>query len=162
MPPLGPPLRVICAYCGQRAWLDVGESRACDECGGQLRQMGLFEGFVERWFAPGDMHDSLMHRRHLQLVELLWTADGRGREYYEIVNPRKVSYAQFVRRVTAVVCRGLDEGWIELQLPRAPIPDDAAYGMTIKEPERFVDEIGRVFGPRADAGSGAAARRDAG
>jgi hypothetical protein len=140
-----PPLRVICAGCGARSWLEEGAPPSCEECGGELRRMGPFEGFVDRWFAPPDMRASDLHRRHLQLVELLWTADGRGREWYEIVNPKKVSYSAFVRRVSALVCRGLEEGWIVAHLPRAPIPDDSAYGLTIDDPDRFVDEMGRLF-----------------
>ena len=139
------PLRVICDECGQRLWLEEGESPRCEECGGQLRRMGPFEGFVDRWFAPPDMRASDMYRRHLQLVELMWTADGRGREFYEIVSPPRVSYSSFVRRVNALVCRGLAEGWIEPRIPPAPVPDDSAYGVTIKEPERFVDEMARLF-----------------
>lgn len=142
-----PPIRVICAQCGQRFWLGDGQAPVCDECRGELRRMGPFESFVDRWFAPPEGHDSLMHRRHLQLVELLWTADGRGRAFYEIVNPKRVSYSSFVKRVTPVVCRGLDEGWIEAGLPRAPVPDDAAYSLRIKDPDRFADEIGRLFEP---------------
>jgi hypothetical protein len=140
-----PPLRVICSGCGQRSWLQDGEAPVCEECAGELRQMGPFEAFVDRWFAPPDMRASDMYRRHLQLVELLWTADGRGREFYEIVNPKRVSYSSFVKRVNALVCRGLEEGWIEANLPRAPIADDRAYGITIKDPDRFVDEMGRLF-----------------
>ena len=140
-----PPLRVICSGCGQRSWLQEGEAPVCEECAGELRQMGPFEAFVDRWFAPPDMLDSNMHRRHLQLVELLWTADGRGRELYEIVNPRKVSYSAFVKRVNALVCRGLEEGWIVAQIPPAPVPDDRAYSLTVEDPDRFVDEIGRLF-----------------
>ena len=142
-----PLLRVICGECGHRLWLEDGKAPRCPECHGELRQMGPFESFVDRWFAPPDMVSSDMHRRHLQLVELLWTADGRGRELYEIVKPKGVSYSSFVRRVNALVCRGLEEGWIVAQLPRAPVPDDAAYSLTITDPDRFVDEIGRLFQP---------------
>ncbi len=138
-------LRLICDACGRRLWADPAESPACSECGGQLRTMGPLEGFVDRWFAPPDMGSSDLHRRHVQLVELLWTADGRGRELYEIVKPRKVSYSAFVSRVNGLVCRGLDEGWIEARIPRAPVPDDAAYNLIIKDPERFVDEIAALF-----------------
>ena len=139
------PLRVICGRCGQRFWLGVGDAPVCEECGGELRQMGPFEGFVDRWFAPPDMRDSGMYRRHLQLVEMLWTARGRGREFYEIVNPKKVSYSSFVNRVTPLVCRGLAEGWIVAQIPPNPIPDDDAYDLKIEEPDRFADELGRLF-----------------
>lgn len=141
------PLRVICYQCGQRSWLVPGRRSVCDECGGELRQMGLFEGFVDRWFAPAEMRDSNIYRRHLQLVELLWTADGRGRELYEIIRPKKVSYTSFVHRVTSLVCRAMEEGWIVATLPAAPVPDDAAYGLKIDDPDRFVDELARLFEP---------------
>jgi len=140
-----PPLRVICANCGQRAWLSPGDEPVCLECRGELRQMGPFERFVDRWFAPPDMLDSNMHRRHLQLVELLWTANDRGREFYDIVNPKKVSYSSFVKRVNALVCRGLAEGWIVAHIPPSPIPDDAAYSLTFEDPDRFVEEMARLF-----------------
>lgn len=138
-------LRVICIDCGNRRWLDTGDTNVCEECQGELRQMGPFERFVDRWFAPPDMRASDLHRRHMQLVELLWTENERGREWYEIVNPPRVSYSSFVKRVNALVCRGLEEGWIEAKLPAAPVPDDTRYGITIKDPNRFVDEMGRLF-----------------
>jgi hypothetical protein len=137
--------RLICAECGHRLWLAVEGPTPCPDCGGELRRMGPFESFVDRWFAPPDMHASDLHRRHMQLVELLWTVDGRGREWYEIVNPKRVSYSSFVKRVNPLICRGLEEGWIVAKLPRAPVPSDAAYGLEIKDTDRFVDELGRLF-----------------
>jgi hypothetical protein len=107
--------------------------------------MGPFEAWVDRWFAPPDMHASDMHRRHMQLVELLWTADDRGREWYDIVSPKKVSYSAFVKRVNPLICRGLEEGWIVARIPKAPVPSDSAYGLDVLEPERFVDELERLF-----------------
>jgi hypothetical protein len=138
-------LRVICIDCGNRRWLDTAEANICEECQGELRQMGPFERFVDRWFAPPDMRASDLHRRHMQLVELLWTENERGREWYEIVSPPRVSYSSFVKRVNALVCRGLEEGWIEAKIPPAPVSDDTRYGITIKDSDRFVDEMGRLF-----------------
>ena len=140
-----PPDRLICADCGHRLWAQPDLRTPCPDCGGELRRMGPFEAFVDRWFAPPDMHASDMHRRHMQLVELLWTADDRGREWYEIVRPRRVSYSAFVKRVNPLICRGLDEGWIVARIPRAPVPSDTAYGLDIVDPERFVDELERLF-----------------
>jgi hypothetical protein len=70
--------RLICADCGHRLWSPADRRKPCPDCEGELRRMGPFEAFVDRWFAPPDMHASDMHRRHMQLVELLWTADDRG------------------------------------------------------------------------------------
>ena len=137
--------RLICIDCGHRLWTQPEGSLPCPDCGGELRRMGPFEAFVDRWFAPPDMHASDMHRRHMQLVELLWTADDRGREWYEIVNPKRVSFSSFVKRVNPLICRGLAEGWIVAQIPAAPVPSDAAYGLEITDPERFVNELERLF-----------------
>ena len=79
------------------------------------------------------------------MVELLWTHDNRGREYYDILRP-KVSYGRFVKMVTQLVCRGLEEGWAELQLPPAPVPDDRAYQLIFADPDRFAEEMARLFG----------------
>src|SRR5438105_10724670 len=104
--------RAICDRCGARGWLEPGESHVCAECGGSYRPMALLEGLVDRWFAPPPQHVSELYPRHLKLIELMWTADGRGQEMYAALGLERVSYPQFVRRATELVVRGLDEGWI--------------------------------------------------
>jgi hypothetical protein len=141
---LSEPERLICHSCGQRVWLEAGRERTCAECGGYLRHFGPLEGLVDRFFAPPDHVDSQLHQRHVQMVEALWTQNNRGREYYDILRP-KVSYSRFVRLVTDLVCRGLEEGWAELILPRAPVPDDRAYKLVFTDPDRFVQEMTRLF-----------------
>jgi hypothetical protein len=138
--------RFICHSCGQRAWVDAGQERTCAECGGYLRHFGPLEGLVDRFFAPADQVDSQLYRRHIQMIEALWTRDNRGREYYDILRPR-LSYSRFEKMVTELICRGLEEGWAELRLPRAPIPDDDAYCLTFVDTDRFVAEMTRLFEP---------------
>ena len=151
--------RIVCDACGLRIWRDEVAESACAECGGRLREMARLEGLVDRWFAPPPQVASAMHRRHLQLVELLWTADGRGREFYELAKPKRVSYDRFVERVTELVCRGLAEGWIRAEIPPAPIPDDRAYRIRFSEPERFADEVLALFAPRDRTTGAESARR---
>src|SRR5262249_54198467 len=119
--------RAICDKCGARGWLEPGEARTCGECGGPYRPMALLEGLVDRLFAPPAQHVSEIYPRHLKLIELMWTAEGRGRATFEALALPKVTYTQFVKRATQVVVRGLAEGWIEIDLPAAPTDDDAAY-----------------------------------
>lgn len=116
----------------------------CAECGGRLRRFGPLEGLVDRLFGPPDQIDSELYRRHLQMVELLWTQDNRGRQYYDILKPR-IGYGRFVKLVTELVCRGLDEGWAELVLPPNPVPDDRAYKLVFPDPDRFAQEMARLF-----------------
>jgi hypothetical protein len=140
--------RSICNACGLRFTEEpVGED-TCPECGGPLRRMALLEAWVDRWLAPPPQVSSDMHHRHLQLIELLWTANDRGREFYELANLDGVSYSRFVRRVTDVVCQGLAEGWIEAEIPLAPIPDDRHYKIHYHEPQRFADAVIAAFKPR--------------
>ena len=137
--------RAICDRCGARGWLEQGELRVCSECGGPYRQMALLEGIVDRWFAPPAQHVSEFYPRHLKLIELMWTAEGRGRETYEALAPEKVSYTQFVTRATQVVVRGLAEGWIQVDLPVAPTADDSQYRVRFVDAERWADELTTAF-----------------
>jgi hypothetical protein len=107
--------------------------------------MALLEGLVDRWFAPPAQHVSEFYPRHLKLIELMWTAEGRGREMYEALAPEKVSYTQFVSRATQVVVRGLAEGWIQVDLPVAPTADDSQYRVRFVDAERWADELTAAF-----------------
>ena len=137
--------RAICDSCGARSWLAPGESRTCAECGGPYRSMALLEGLVDRWFAPPAQHISEFYPRHLKLIELMWTAEGRGREMYLALGLEKVSYSQFVTRATRLVVRGLEEGWIMADLPAAPTPDDSAYQIRFVDADRWADELTAEF-----------------
>ena len=137
--------RAICDRCGARGWLQPGEQRTCSECGGPYRPMALLEGLVDRWFAPPAQRVSEFYPRHLKLIELMWTAGGRGREMYAALGLEKVSYTQFVTRTTQVVVRGLAEGWLEAHIPAAPTDDDSAYQIRFVDPERWADELTAAF-----------------
>jgi hypothetical protein len=127
--------------------LDEGAPPSCEECGGELRGMGPFEGFVDRWFGPSEAFESEFYHRHRQLMELLWSSDGRGQEYYNILQPG-VPYSRFTKRVTEIVCQGIVEGWIEMRLPSVPTTDDSAYGVVFKDPDRFAAAVTEAFPAR--------------
>jgi hypothetical protein len=107
--------------------------------------MAPLEGLVDRWFAPPAQHVSEFYPRHLKLIELMWTAEGRGRETYAALGLQKVNYSQFVARATQLVARGLAEGWIEIDLPAAPTADDTAYRVRFVDAERWADELTAAF-----------------
>jgi hypothetical protein len=109
--------------------------------------MALLEGFIDRWFAPLPQHVSEFYPRHLKLIELMWTADGRGQEMYEALGLDRVSYSQFVSRATPLVVRGLEEGWIQAEIPAAPSPDPAAYHIHFLDADRWADEVTAAFAP---------------
>jgi hypothetical protein len=156
------PRRVICDTCGRRGWLPAGAEGTCRECGGPYRPMALLEGLVDRWFAPPDHRVSEFYPRHLKLIELMWTADGRGQETFQALGLSRISYSQFVTRATEVVVRGLREGWIEAVIPHGPVQDDDAYTVRFLDVDRWADELTREFFAQADTSTGAPrARLDA-
>jgi hypothetical protein len=71
---------------------------------------------------------------------MIWTRNGRGEQYFRVLEP-DLTYGKFENRVTDLVCRGLEEGWIELRLPKAPSIDEADYGIDFHDEERFVQEM---------------------
>jgi hypothetical protein len=107
--------------------------------------MALLEGLVDRWFAPPVQHVSEFYPRHLKLIELMWTADGRAREMYEALGLERVSYSQFVSRATQLVVRGLAEGWIEAEIPAAPTDAEGAYRIHFVDADRWADELTAAF-----------------
>lgn len=141
--------RVICDRCGRRSWQREGEEQPCAECGGQYRSMGLFEGMVDKWFAPPDHRVSEFYPRHLKLIELVWTARGKGQETFDALALENVSYPQFVTRATEVVVKGLAEGWIEAHIPAAPVQDDESYTIRFLDPDRWADELVLAFSAAA-------------
>jgi hypothetical protein len=108
--------------------------------------MALLEGIVDRWFAPPTQRVSEFYPRHLKLIELMWTAEGRGRATFDALALERVSYTQFVTRATEVVVRGLQEGWIEALIPAAPVEDDAVYEVRFLDPDRWAEELTAAFG----------------
>jgi len=115
--------------------------------------MGGLEGLVDTLLSAPQGHVFEDYHRHVQLVQELWTAEGRAQELYTALNP-KVSYSRFVSQVTDLVCRGLEEGWIRLRLPRAPINEQAAYALEFPDTDRFIDELAGLFGSASPPGRG--------
>lgn len=86
-----------------------------------------------------------LQQKHLQLIQAIWTADGLGQRYFEICQPGSMYYSRFVRRVTELICQGIEEGWIGLTLPAQPLAPQARYSIEYRDPERFVRELQLLF-----------------
>ena len=55
-------------------------------------------------------------------------------------------YNRFEARVTELLCRGADEGWVRFVLPPSPSSDESAYRLEFDDDERFVAELESLIG----------------
>lgn len=95
---------------------------------------------ILRGLMATEMVASDLRSKHRQLVRMIWTRNGRGEQYFRVLEP-DMTYSKFEKQVTDIVCRGLEEGWVRMTLPVAPSIDESAYQITIVDEIRFVDEL---------------------
>lgn len=112
---------------------------ACPVCTNETRQMGKFSAIL-RGLMSNEMAASPLETRHRQLVRLIWTANGMGEQYYRVLAP-ELPYNRFEAKVTELLCRGAEEGWVRFVIPPAPRPDETAYKLEFDDEERFVREL---------------------
>lgn len=112
---------------------------ACPVCGNETRQIGKFSAIL-RGIMSNEMAASPLETRHRQLVRLIWTANGMGERYYRVLGP-EIPYNRFEAKVTELLCRGAEAGWVRFVMPPAPRPDDTAYKLELDDEERFVREL---------------------
>jgi hypothetical protein len=58
-------------------------------------------------------------------------------------------YSRFEARVTGLLARGADEGWVRFVLPASPSADETAYRLEFVDEERFVRELEALVAPAA-------------
>ena len=111
----------------------------CPICGNPMRTMGKMSAILRGLMAT-ELVASDLRSKHRQLVRMIWTRGGRGEQYFRVLEP-DLAYGKFETRVTDLVCKGLEEGWIEMTLPKAPSIDESDYSITFVDEERFVQEL---------------------
>ncbi len=127
----------------------------CPICDGATRRISWLTAALRK-VGTGTGNRSDIQQRHIQLIQAIWTADGMGQRYFEICQPGSMYYSRFVRQVNELICRGIDEGWIGLTLPKNPLDPVGRYAIEYHDPERFVRELQTLFPegtaavPRAD------------
>jgi len=92
---------------------------------------------------------SPLETKHRQLVRLIWTHNGMGEQYYKVIAP-DISYNRFEARVTELLCRGAQEGWVRFIFPSAPVPEESAYKLEFDDEDRFITELQNLF-PAAES-----------
>jgi len=116
---------------------------ACPVCAGPTRELGRLAA-IARGFMANELVASDLRTKHRQLVRLIWTRNGMGERYYKVLAP-DLPYNRFEARVTELLMRGAEEGWVRFVLPAAPSDDAAAYRVEFDDDERFVRELEAIF-----------------
>jgi len=115
----------------------------CPVCGSETRAIGKYQAIV-RGLMSNELVTSEIYTKHRQLIRMIWTRNGMGERYYQALGPN-ISYNRFEARVTELLCRGANEGWVRFVFPPAPIGDDNAYRLEFEDENRFIDELTREF-----------------
>ena len=111
----------------------------CPVCSAPTREIGRFAALA-RGFMANELTASPLESKHRQLIRLIWTRNGMGERYYKVLAP-DMPYDRFEARVTGLLARGAEEGWVRFVFPPAPIPDESAYRVEFDDEERFVREL---------------------
>lgn len=128
-----------CDTCRRSYRHDDTKDGTCPVCGNETRPMGKFSAIV-RGLMSNEMAASPLETRHRQLVRLIWTSNGMGEQYYKVLAP-DMSYSRFESRVTELLCKGAEEGWVRFNIPPAPRSDESAYAIEFDDEERFINAL---------------------
>lgn len=111
----------------------------CPICGEQTREMGKM-GAILRGLMATELSASDLRRKHRQLIKMIWTRNGMGERYFRVLDP-DMTYSKFEAKVTDLLCRGAEEGWVRVVIPAAPSAEDNDYRIEFDSEERFVQEL---------------------
>lgn len=112
---------------------------ACPVCSKPVRPVSKMNALVRGVMAT-EMVASDIRTKHRQLIRLTWTRNGMGERYYRVLQPN-MPYNKFEARITDILCRAADEGWVRFMFPASPAADESHYRLEIDDEERFVAEL---------------------
>jgi hypothetical protein len=111
----------------------------CPLCLSPVRPMGKFNAILRGLMAT-ELVASDLRTKHRQLVRLIWTRNGMGERYYRVLAP-DMPYNRFEAKVTDLLCRGAEDGWVRFLFPPAPSVQESDYRIEFVDEERFVQEL---------------------
>jgi hypothetical protein len=132
-----------CDGCRRSYHPDDCPQGVCPFCTLPVREMGKFEA-IARGIMANELTVSDIRGKHRQLIRLIWTRNGMGEQYYRVIKP-DLPYPKFEARVTDLLMRGAEEGWVTFILPPAPSNDESLYRVEFADEERFVLELAATF-----------------
>jgi hypothetical protein len=113
--------------------------RLCPVCQSQTRPMGKMNAILRGLMAT-ELVASDLRTKHRQLVRLIWTRNGMGEQYYRVLTP-DMPYNRFEAKVTDLLCRGAEDGWVRFVFPPSPSVNESDYRVEFADEERFVREL---------------------
>jgi hypothetical protein len=131
-----------CSHCRRSFSHGDAPDALCPVCRLELAQMGKFAAIV-RGFMSQELAAPEFKTKHRQLIRLIWTRNGMGEQYYRVLAP-DMPYNRFEARVTDLLCRGAEEGWVRFILPPAPSQDESSYRLEFVDEDRFIRELERL------------------
>jgi hypothetical protein len=136
----GPPKTYLwCQACRRSFSHADAPDTTCPVCHSPVREMGKMSAIVRGLMAT-EFVASDLRTKHRQLVRLIWTRNGMGERYYRVLTP-DMPYNRFEAKVTDLLCRGAEEGWVRFVLPCAPSFQESDYRIDFVDEERFVQEL---------------------
>src|SRR5262245_2939088 len=131
-----------CGTCRRSFSHEDAPDGICPVCHQPLGEVGKFSAIL-RGLMANELVASDLRTKHRQLIRLIWTRNGMGEQYYRVLTP-DIPYNKFEARVTELLCRGAEEGWVRIVLPAAPTSDESQYKIEFEDEERFVRELETV------------------
>ena len=114
-------------------------------CAAPTREMSRFAAIAHGLMA-NELTASPLETKHRQLIRLIWTRNGMGERYYTVLAP-DMPYDRFEAKVTGLLARGAEEGWVTFVFPPAPTADESAYRLEFADEDRFVRELEALVAP---------------
>ena len=121
---------------------EAANGNGCPICASIMAPTGKMNAIL-RGLMANELVASDVTTKHRQIVRLIWTRNGQGEQYYRLLNPA-IPYNRFEGRVTDLICRGANEGWIRIVLPLAPSSDERLYRIEFTDEDRFLRELALI------------------
>lgn len=135
-----------CSNCRKKFQAEVqAEKVVCPHCQHPLPRTAQISQILETWYYPRRWYRDVPKMTLGLLVEALWTSDGQGEKMYKAVSPPRTNYQVFVHSVTKALIKGLDEGWVKMEIPEDPFIDNPVYRLSYLDSERFADTVAKLF-----------------
>ncbi len=131
-----------CNNCRRSFRHDDADESNCPVCGEFMRPTSKFNAIL-RGLMANELSPSPIVTKHRQIVRLLWSRNGQGEQYYRVLEPN-MAYNKFEAKVTELICRGAEEGWIRIVFPAAPDTDESRYRIEFLDEDRFLVELSEI------------------